>query len=203
MHKTKFLTMLLVGLLIHTNVKSQDIDVYLFGGQSNMQGVGYTSDLPDSLRNFPEIELYHSGSVNSGAPANNWMSLRPAGWGGLGAGVCFGPEIGFGKTMLELLDSPNIAIIKHAVGGTGLAVHWNPGQHSSDSTNFGPQFSSFMKTVRAGIEELKQKGLEPNIKAMFWVQGEEDMRDIPEGAGAACEENLIHFIHRIRQEFLN
>ena len=40
---------------------------------------------------------------------------------------CFGPEVTFGRFMADLDPDQPVALIKHAVGGTGLYVYWYPG----------------------------------------------------------------------------
>ena len=94
-----------------------EVDVFLLGGQSNAAGAGAVSELADpSVLNNEGVMLYHSPNMNSGQPARQWTTLRPAS-NSIGR---FGPEIGFGNRMLELYPDRQIAIIKHAVGGTDL-----------------------------------------------------------------------------------
>ena len=124
-----------------TQANGVDVDVFLLGGQSNAGGVGVISDPPDSSVLYnTEIMLYHSASMNSGQPARQWTTLRPAS----NFAGNFGPEIGFGNRMAELYTGRQIAIIKHAVGGTDLGADWNPGTYSSDIDRFGPQFLTFV-----------------------------------------------------------
>ncbi len=181
------------------------IDVYLLGGQSNMQGVGRKSKLPADLLEIPEILLYHSTSVSSGQPANTWTTLRPAGWSGT-AGGGFGPEIGFGERMRDSLPGTPMAFIKHAVGGTSLEIDWKPGANAADTGNWGPQFSSFVTTVNAGLSALIADGYQPTIKGMLWHQGEQDAKEginAPESPTSATDygDNLAAFIARVREQF--
>ena len=78
-----------------------DVDVFLLGGQSNAAGRGVISELPDpSVLYNASIMLYHSANMNSGQPAHEWTTLRPAS----NSAGNFGPEIGFGNRMAELLS---------------------------------------------------------------------------------------------------
>jgi len=81
------------------------IQVYLLGGQSNMQGVARKSKLPAELLEIPEIILYHSTGVSSGQPANTWITLRPAGWNGTAGGDVTTRFAGYNTVRQAILDS--------------------------------------------------------------------------------------------------
>jgi len=179
-----------------TQAAGIDVDVFLLGGQSNAAGRGVISELPDPSVLYNEsIMLYHSANMNSGQPAGQWTTLRPAS----NTADSFGPEIGFGNRMAELYPDRHLAIIKHAVGGTDLGADWNPGSHAGDTSHFGPQFTIFVETVNSGITSLIAQGYTPVIRGMFWQQGERDARD--DSYGPAYDRNLSHFIKRVRTEF--
>ena len=179
-----------------TPANGSNVDVFLLGGQSNAAGRGVISELPDSSVLYNTgIMLYHSASMNSGQPARQWTTLRPAS----NSAGNFGPEIGFGNRMADLYPGRQIAIIKHAVGGTDLGANWNPGTNSNDSDHFGPQFMTFVETVDSGIDSLIAEGYTPVIKGMLWQQGERDARN--SSYGPAYDRNLSHFIGRVRAQF--
>ncbi len=172
------------------------VDVFLLGGQSNMVGSGAQSELPDvSVLYNESVMLYHSTSLNSGQPANQWTTLRPAS----NNQNNFGPEIGFGNRMTELYPDHRIALIKHAVGGTNLAEDWNPGTHPGDTSHFGPQYATFVQTVDSGLASLIAQGYDPVIRGMLWQQGERDSRF--SAFGPVYGRNLSHFIRRVRTQF--
>lgn len=139
--------------------------------------------------------LYHSASLNSGQPARQWTTLRPA---SNSAGY-FGPEIGFGNRMAELYPGRRIALIKHAVGGTDLGADWNPGAYPGDTSHFGPQLATFVQTVNSGLASLIAQGYTPVIQGMLWQQGERDARN--SAYGPEYDRNLSHFIRRMRAQF--
>ena len=191
---------LLLSILLFPAVLSRAagvrVDVFLLGGQSNMAGRGAVSELPDpSVLSNESVILYHSASMNSGQPANQWTTLRPAS----NTAGYFGPEIGFGNRMAELYPDRRIALIKHAVGGTNIAEDWNPGAHPGDTSHFGPQFATFVQTVNSGIASLISQGYVPVIRGMLWQQGERDARF--ESFGPPYGRNLSHFIRRVRAQF--
>jgi hypothetical protein len=143
-----------------------EFDVYLMGGQSNMQGVGRPSALTTAQLNQPDVWLYHSTSVGSTSNANKWITMRPAGWPGITNG--YGPEITFAERLRELEPDRNIAVIKHAEGGTSLAVDWQP------VSPVGTQYSQFKSTVLTALNKLTAEGHTYTIRGMLWQQGEED-----------------------------
>ena len=192
---------LLIGLCLFgvsvQSLEAEIVDVYILGGQSNMQGVGRSQFLTPQQIFQPEIQLYHSSGVVSSAGANTLTTLRPAGWGGVSGG--FGPEIGFGEQLAALQPNASIAIIKHAAGGTSLANDWNPGANASDTGNFGPQFNAFVNTVNAGLAAITAAGDFPIIRGMLWHQGEEDSKF--SSMANAYEANISHLVDRVREQW--
>lgn len=170
------------------------IDVYLIGGQSNATGQGYMRNIPPSFRINARVMLFHSGAphLNSGAAPDTWIPLRQASE----SPDRFGPELGFGDRIAELLKPAKIALIKHAHSGTSLYSDWNPGADKSDSSQWGPQFKTFVETVDRGLKALRDKGYTPTIRGMIWQQGESDHVD-PDKYG----QRLSHFIARVREQF--
>jgi len=179
------------------------IDVYLFAGQSNMQGVGYSIDLTSEQKSQPEIMLYHTSSVSSGQPANTWMTLMPAGWDGFGSGGCFGPEIGFGLKIAEHYPTSKIAFIKHAVGGSGISPDcdtsgWYPVYYPA-RPNADDQYIAFINAAHTALTELETMGYTPQIKGMLWMQGETDAMKI--STANDYRANFTLLISKVRQEF--
>ncbi len=179
------------------------IEVYLLAGQSNMQGVGYSSDLTAEQKDQPEILLYHTSSVSSGQPANTWIALRPAGWSGFGAGGCFGPEIGFGLEIAKRYPSSKIAFIKHAVGGTGISPDcavsgWYP-VHYPARPDADDQYAAFINAAHSALDALESQGYQLRIRGMLWMQGEEDAKLV--STGNDYEANLSLLISTVRTEF--
>jgi hypothetical protein len=175
---------------------AKPIDVYLIAGQSNATGQGYMANLPKDVVPDTRVMLFHSGKphLDSGAAPNTWLPLRQASE----SPDRFGPELGFGNRLNELLPDRKIALIKHAHSGTNLYSQWAPGKDADDTEHFGPQFKIFLQTVEAGLNGLREQGLDPTIRGMIWQQGESDSK-----ADAAKDygKNLAHFIARVREQF--
>jgi hypothetical protein len=173
------------------------IDVYLIGGQSNATGQGYLANLPPGVAADSHVLLFHSGKphLNSGAEPNTWIPLRQASE----SPDRFGPELGFGNRLAELLPNRKIALIKHAHSGTNLFSQWNPGKDASDEEHFGPQFKIFIDTVTLGLKGLRDQGYTPTLRGMIWQQGESDTKS--EATAQQYGANLAHFIARVREQF--
>ncbi len=174
---------------------AKPIDVYLIGGQSNATGQGYMANLPQGVVPDTHVILFHSGKphLDSGATPNVWIPLRQASE----SPDRFGPELGFGNRLAELMPDRKIALIKHAQSGTNLFSHWNPGKDAADAEHFGPQFKIFAETVDLGLKGLRDQGYEPTLRGMIWQQGESDAK----GHGQEYGTNLAHFIARVREQF--
>jgi hypothetical protein len=190
----RFKLLILVLLLATTTQTlgdpSKTIDVYLIGGQSNATGQGYLANLPRNVAPDSRVLLFHSGKphLDSGATPDTWIPLRQASE----SPDRFGPEIGFGNRLQQLLPHRKIALIKHAHSGANLYKDWNPGNDASDQEHFGSQFE-------AGLAGLRGMGYEPRLVGMIWQQGESDTKS--QAAAAAYGRNLAHFIARVRQQF--
>ena len=139
------------------------IDIYLCAGQSNMRGYGDRDTLPGVL-NAPHDKalIFHEAT---GA----WEPLQP----GLPGGDIededrFGPELSFGHTLAAGADHP-VGLVKVAVGGTDTVHDWNP-----DAVNGQQLFSRAVQTTQAAMQAMREQGLEPTLKGLFWYQGESD-----------------------------
>lgn len=192
-HLVKFMTwmalisMISFGTLFSVNAESKPkIKVYLLAGQSNMCGVGKTSDLPDNIR-YPQTNVlaYSAGQVSYPQYTDRMAKLN----GYLGAD--FGPELMFGLDMEKAYKDDNIALIKVAYGATSLAVDWNP-------TTPGFAYKKFRTVVKEQMESLKVD-YEPVIDGMLWMQGEADAGSIEQAN--AYEQNLRNFIKNVKTDF--
>lgn len=205
-----------IGILLLTVVVYADslpVDVYLLGGQSNMQGVADVRKIPSGLERVPGMFYYYGPTVcGAGAPNTLYDCVTPTGGGGKPG--WFGPEVGFVNRMKELRPDVTIALIKYAKGGTSLIKDWNPGADTSDVGNWGPQFDGFVRTVTNGLAALRAAGYEPRIVGMLWQQGEQDAKNGWErrrnppvaiagetAAAAQYQKNLTYFINRVREQF--
>ena len=185
--KMRFLTIAL--FLFSPILHAKTYHVYFLGGQSNMVGFGFNSQLPQAL-NVQESTI----RIFSGAPRMDekegggdgaWVALQP----GLGLSSDykngeyilsdrFGPEVSFGHAMQKLTPQENIAIVKYAWGGTAL-VDGVSGYGSWDPNVFKVnQYDYFLNTVgkALGSADIDGDGVEDTLvpAGIIWMQGEAD-----------------------------
>jgi hypothetical protein len=210
--------MVLAVSCLSTGAVSAATKVFLLGGQSNMSGVGgyagYIKNTPpwsDPPYNhadapcpalysepLPAVKFWSFGYgkkpadfVNAPEAGDGWVPLQP----GFGHRADqFGPELSFGRRLHELYPNDDIYLIKHAIGGTSLAIDWNPNPNA-----MGPQYKTFKQRVDAAMADLKKAGKNPTIVGMIWMQGENDST-VPDHA-KAYQQNLKTLIARVRSDF--
>ena len=87
-----------------------------------------------------------------------------------------------------------IRFIKLAVGGTSLAVDWDPEKSGS-------LYDKLIQQVHNALKELRNNQFRFQIKAIFWMQGEQDSKDSrhPEHANAYGQ-NLNNLIDKFRND---
>ncbi len=196
--KRYFLMFFLVfSVLVSCSQENKQIDVYLIGGQSNATGQGYMKNIPPDFEIDKSVHFFYSSELGGGGKAMEWGPLCQASE----TPDKFGVELSLGTKLKHLKPEREIALIKHGLSGSNLYYQWAPGKHKNDTESFGPEFKKFIYTVEVGLKELEAKGFDPRIKAMIWIQGEADARDI---AGLENSRNygtnLNHFIKRVREQ---
>jgi len=191
--------------------------VFLLAGQSNMAGVGgytgYNHDAPwaDPPYNHadrpcpepyrspqPAVKFWNYGYgrkpaefVNDPKVGDGWIDLQP----GFGHRADqFGPELSFGHRLHQLFPKDDIYLIKSAIGGTNLAVAWNP-----NPKTMGPRYKRFQERVNAALANLKKAGRDPKVVGMIWMQGEDD--STVHQHAQDYEKNLKNFVATVRADF--
>ena len=101
----------------------------------------------------------------------------------------FGPEIGIAERMHEKY-SGKLFLIKYACGASNLKDDWA----KRDS----PMYNRFVEYVKLQMNNLKEMGYTPTIKAMCWMQGEGDSYD---GYYQEYYDNTKEFVGNLRQDF--
>jgi hypothetical protein len=173
----------------------EPIDVLIVAGQSNAHG--WLADVSQlSAQNQP-----YAASPNPLAmlaykervlpdPLDNvgtFATLCPQGPGFAGNFNGFGPELALG-TDLANHSRHSLAIIKYAIGAAGLNAHFK-----KSAALLYPPFTAFVTT---SLQQLRDQGFAPTLKALFWLQGETDAGDHPDLYG----QNITQFVHDLRQD---
>jgi len=172
--------------------EAEDIRVFIFAGQSNMEGADTNQDEVGRHPPFrgsmkPQEDVLYSYNLGRDSKSNGWTALQPV-------DGRFGPEITFAGSLKRHVEYP-IAIIKDAWGGTTLVNDWNPDGGDEKSRKL---YSRLIDQVRERLAELKARGKRCRIEAMMWHQGENDM--FHREGKLTYEKNLTRFIARIRKD---
>lgn len=183
------LVLSLIFLIPLLSTGQETVKVFYLGGQSNMDGHGYNTDLPNDLRSFDDVYIFHGNSANDGEPGGDgiWEVLKP----GHGTGhqssadsnqlsERFGVELSFAAKMQELYPGEKIALIKYSKGGTAIDTLGNPRRgnwdpHFRSKIN---QYDHFLSTLRNAFAntDIDQDGVDEVLvpSGITWMQGESD-----------------------------
>jgi len=168
-------------------------DIYILAGQSNALGRGNAATLPSYLDTTQsDVKIFHS-SPDAHLTSHSWESLAPgAGYGSNAPlnDIEFGPELSFGYRMATTYPNRNIAIIKHARGGTHLYGQWSA---------TGPRYSELKTFVARATTELTDNGDTYTMRGFLWQQGEADATNSTRAATYSA--NLTNLFSRVRTDF--
>ena len=179
------------------------VDVIVISGQSNAVGCTHSNCITRSmgstkystyLKGYPTIKIAYDCWTKDEGPKfysqnkskdNNFVKVM------LGQGnseATFGPEIGIAEAMHEKY-ADRLFLIKYACGASNLKDDW--AQRNS------PMYNRFIEYVKLQMNNLKEQGYEPTIKAFCWMQGEGDSYD---GYYQEYYENTKNFVSNVRAD---
>lgn len=197
---------LMLLLIAFERSLADEVDVYLFGGQSNMQGVAKVENIPAELdRKIPNVFFFNGASFEPFVIGRTRSSVRAS---------LFGPEVGFALEMSA--KGRPIYLIKYSSSGMPLHHGWNgnrweggeaaegrrnfhPGQSSSDSRQ-GTLYREMLSRFKKGLQLLQENGDEPSVRGFIWMQGEQDSKH--EQSAIAYAANLKQLRDRIAEDLL-
>jgi hypothetical protein len=196
----RILNCALAGVVITTSLTfaaKTAVPLILFSGQSNMVCLGAaTASLPivaDRTKTYENIKI-HNRSDNA---SSKWSTLKP-GFGG--DAQHFGPELYFGKVLMDSMPNTKFAFIKDASSGTylGKTEGWLP--PSSNNGTGGKLYVNMMAHIDNALKEFKDaydtSKYEPKWAGFVWLQGEFDGMDAT--LAKKYEVNLTNLIKDIR-----
>lgn len=192
-----FFALVLVSMIgMSQNIEKETFRLFFLGGQSNMEGHGLNTELPDSLSSIIEnVWIFHGfpiGDENEKGGLGKWDNLKPGNGAGFTSdGVSnnlshkFGPELSFGKKLQQLYPGEKIALIKYARGGSSIdslaAREYGSWEIDFRGTNGINQFDHFLKTVNGALntKDIDGNGIEDILvpSGIIWMQGESDALD--------------------------
>jgi hypothetical protein len=211
----KITILISLTILSGNNSFAKVYKLYFLGGQSNMEGYGYSNQLPSELdREVKSVMVFTGNSEKDSVEVDGkgvWATLRPVfGVGFKSDGKTnfdsnrFGPEFTFGIKMAELNPDENIAIIKYAKGGSSIDIPaawifgcWDPDFNNANGIN---QYDHFLATLRNAfaIKDIDGDGEDDRLipAGIVWMQGESDANLLQ--SAKKYEKNLKRIIDLIR-----
>ncbi|MGI9457709.1 MAG: sialate O-acetylesterase [Aeoliella sp.] len=191
------------------------VKIFIIAGQSNAKGYNHIkeyngghTEFPQALRHQSNI-LFWFGEEDAQKQANAWSDLRVADSGS------FGPEISFAHDLAAAMPNEQIAIIKCAVGGTGIArsvdysdyilslqgfkdrgKNW----HSpSEGQKGGLLFQWLIKNVHDAQAALDRREAQWELAGCLWMQGEHEA-GISRKMAMDYDKLLADFIGAVRRD---
>lgn len=180
------------------------IDVFIVAGQSNAHGWGANVAQLSPDRRHYALEPARNALLaytqrNNPDPVScvgSFAQLRSQGSGFAANFDGFGPELSLGTELARAYDKP-VAIIKYAIGGTGLSYHLRKSPLDPDPAT--QHYAKMMTFISNAKQQLIDQGYSPTIKAFFWLQGEGDVL-LQNGASGAYGGNLKQYIIDVRAD---
>ncbi|SES92872.1 sialate O-acetylesterase [Thalassotalea agarivorans] len=178
-----------------------------------MDGYGDVAVLPEHLKSIPNVMMFHGNGVFDNKPNGGkgiWAPLKAGHGGGFASdGVKnyyskrFGAELSFAYALTKQFPDKHIAIIKYAVGGTGLHLktgygNWSPDFREGNGQNqYDFALTTFANAFAA--QDIDGDGEKDTLvpAGIMWMQGEADAHQ-SEASAKAYEYNLTRLMNLLR-----
>lgn len=227
MHK-QLLALLLAFLGPSLLAAAKEFRLYYLGGQSNMDGYGKVSELPESLKSgeaYKDVYIFHGNMGLDGKKPDGrgaWLKLQPGHGRNFksdgskhGYSDRFGLELTLARTLKKQYPGAHIAFIKYSRGGTSIDSkaaaqkrfgawdpEWDGGEGEGKGIN---QYDHFQATLKHAFadKDLDNDG-EPDTlvpSGILWMQGESDADN--EEVARRYESNLSKLMNLIRKDLGN
>lgn len=157
------------------------VPLFIFAGQSNMQGAGARFELASPALSRPDKRVEYWDDVTRA-----WTTAIPA---GEQPGE-FGPDVTALRELASKLRT-TVAAVKLAVNGSSLAADWDPAKPDALYVRMHDAVTNAL-LVSIGGNRAKVTGV-------FWMQGEADGLDAT--TSALYDRDLRGLIDRIRTDF--
>jgi len=213
------LLFLLLPLLSTGQPETDTYRLFYLGGQSNMNGYGYNSELPDSLnKTFDDVWIFQGNPAPDDTTSGGkglWAPLKPGhGKDFTSDGTTnnrsdrFGVELAFAAYLQSQYPQDKIALIKYAKGGSSIDSIgsarfgcWDPDYGGKNTPN---QYDYFLKTTRSAlaVKDINSDGTPDKLipSGIVWMQGESDA-DFTEAVALRYYGHLKRLMDLIRAAF--
>ena len=157
-------------------VYSNEVQVIVLLGQSNAEGHSHHQYLEKTVggektqeytQGYENVRISFANTINANTSDGQFVPVK------LGQGHQtdrFGPEVGMAEMISQYDPEKRVYIIKYTYGGTALNNEWR----SPSSGNTGRLYTAAVDYVIQQCQALENLDLYPIIKAICWMQGEND-----------------------------
>ena len=177
----------------YTQLSADKAHVIILAGQANATGAALGSLLETHVSE-EQMARYREGYSNvliDYTADNNFSGGFVPVKLGQGQDISrFGPELGLADYLSRTYPNETFYIVKSSASESSLYQSW---------ADNGGSYYFFTNHVRLAMDRLEAKGLEPEIFAMCWMQGEADSRDFDHTNLYADRE--FDLIDRISEDF--
>ncbi len=162
----------------YTKLSNNKAHVIILSGQSNAAGASYMDRFRE---NSPELMAYYTAgfdniyvyadctepTLTQRLTTNGFVEAKMGGMSSYQ--TTYGPEVGLADYLSRTYPGETFYIIKAAVAGSSLADHWGDN---------GVAYNFVDNHIGTALAELENMGLDPEIFAFLWLQGESDADSI-------------------------
>lgn len=177
----------------YTKLTEGKAHVIILAGQDNATGISRGDYLATHVSE-EQMARYRAGYSNVkiyyNADGNSSVDFVPVKLGQGQDNTKFGPELGLAEYLSTAYPDETFYIIKSTATAASLYQDWG--------INGGATY--FLKAhIRAGLDALEAAGLEPEIFAMVWMQGEADSTDLEQAR--AYGDHQADLVSRIKAAY--
>lgn len=177
---------------------ANEVQVVLLLGQSNAEGHTWSQYLTKTAgeekaleyaKGYDNVKISYACTIADNTSNGQFTSVK------LGQGNSvnqFGPEIGMAEIISKVDPQKRIYIVKYAYGGTSLTTNWR----SPSSKNTGTLYTNAVNYVLEQCRKLEEADLYPIIKAICWMQGEDDASGLNYSSYEELERNFVKDIRK-------
>lgn len=172
---------------------SNEVQVVVLLGQSNAEGHTWSQYLTKTVgaekageyaEGYPNVKISYACTIADNTSNGEFVPVK------LGQGhsaAQFGPEIGIAEKIAALDPTKPVYIVKYAYGGTSLTTNWRP----PSAQNTGALYTNAVNYVLEQCAKLETMDLYPEIKAICWMQGEDDSSGLNYNSYEELERNFV------------
>lgn len=166
-------------------------DVFIFAGQSNVDAFLFTSSLePEYQQVYTGVNFYQYSATQNVKFTPLWYGSNPD-YQNPNQTARYAMQFILYPQLKTLLSKDNIYIVHHAQGGTSLSSQWK------STATVGALYNELVFKTKATINLFNDvDGVTPNIRFIYWGQGETDAARSTDASN--YQTNLTNLVNNFR-----